>query len=78
MNTEDLIDARAVADLLGLKHRNTVSVYQSRYVDMPRPVVERADGKIKLWLRPEVERWRREQTRGGVEGKRARDSGDSS
>jgi len=29
VNTEDLIDARAVADLLGLKHRNTVSVYQS-------------------------------------------------
>lgn len=58
VNTEDLIDARAVAELLGLAHRNTVSVYQARYPDMPRPVVERAGGTIKLWLQPEIERWK--------------------
>lgn len=79
VNTEDLIDARAVADLLGLKHRNTVSVYQSRHGDMPRPVVERAEGKIKLWLRPEVERWMATQVsrRGEALPRRAqgRDSG---
>lgn len=65
VNTEDLIDARAVADLLGLAHRNTVSVYQARYPDMPRPVVERAGGTIKLWLQPEVERWKAMQVAAG-------------
>ena len=36
--TEDLIDARGVAEILGLSAPNTVSVYQHRYADMPRPV----------------------------------------
>ena len=57
VNTEDLIDASEVAGLLGLAHRNTVSVYQQRYPDMPRPVVERSGGKTRLWLRPEIEKW---------------------
>src|SRR5437773_8889796 len=39
VRTEDLIDAQGVADLLGLAQRNTVSAYQHRYPDMPRPVV---------------------------------------
>lgn len=62
--TEDLIDAHGVADILGLAHRNTVSVYQRRYADMPRPVVDLGSGRTKLWLRPEIERWAAEQTRG--------------
>jgi hypothetical protein len=33
--TEDLIDARDVADVLGLSHRNTVFQYQRRYDDSP-------------------------------------------
>ena len=55
--TEDLIDAHGVADVLGLAHRNTVSVYQRRYADMPRPVVERGAGRTKLWLRTEIAKW---------------------
>lgn len=55
--TEDLIDAHGVADVLGLAHRNTVSVYQRRYDDMPRPVVDLGPARTKLWLRPEIERW---------------------
>lgn len=54
---EDLIDARGVAEILGLAHRNTVSVYQRRYPGMPRPVVDLGPGRTKLWLRPEIERW---------------------
>jgi len=57
VNTEDLIDARGVAEILGLAHRNTVSVYQRRYAEMPRPVVDLGPVRTKLWLRPEVERW---------------------
>jgi glutathione-regulated potassium-efflux system ancillary protein KefG len=63
LNTEDLIDAQAVAELLGLSHRNTVSGYQRRYPDMPRPVVDLGRGRPKLWLRQEVEAWTRQRRR---------------
>jgi hypothetical protein len=55
--TEDLIDAQTVADILCLSHRNSVSLYQRRYADMPLPAVDLGDGRVKLWLRPEVEAW---------------------
>jgi glutathione-regulated potassium-efflux system ancillary protein KefG len=63
--TEDLIDARGVADLLGLSAPNTVSVYQRRYPDMPRPVVTLGRGRCMLWLRPEIEQWAREVAASG-------------
>lgn len=61
VDVDDLLDANGVADLLGLAHRNTVSVYQHRYADMPRPVREFGDRRTKLWLRPEIERWAKRQ-----------------
>jgi glutathione-regulated potassium-efflux system ancillary protein KefG len=63
--TEDLIDAHDVAKILGLAQRNTVSVYQHRYPDMPRPVIDLGRGRPKLWLRPEVESWAGEQVAKG-------------
>ena len=57
VNTEDLIDAHAVAELLGLAQRTSVSVYQKRYADMPRPVVDLGPGRPRLWLRPAMEKW---------------------
>jgi len=57
VDTENLIDARGVAELLGLAHRNTVSVYQRRYPSMPRPAVDLGAGRTKLWLRTEIEEW---------------------
>jgi len=57
VSIDDLIDARGVAALLGLAHYNTVSVYQHRYSDMPEPVLDLGKDRIKLWLRPEIERW---------------------
>jgi predicted DNA-binding transcriptional regulator AlpA len=54
---DDLIDAHDVAEILGLSHRNTVSKYQVRYPDMPRPAVELGRGRPMLWLRSEIERW---------------------
>jgi len=69
--TEDLIDARDVAQILGLSHPSAVSVYQHRYADMPRPVLDLGRGRPKLWLRPDVERWSAEQvTRGRIRPKR--------
>lgn len=54
---DDLIDAHEVARILGLAFRNSISEYQARYEDMPRPVLDLGRGRPKLWLRPEVERW---------------------
>jgi len=67
---DDLIDAQGVAEVLGLSHYNTVSVYQRRYADMPRPALDLGKGRIKLWLRPEVERWAAAQ--GAARRRRAR------
>lgn len=65
VDTDDLIDAQEVAEMLGLAQRNSVSLYQRRYPEMPRPVVERGGGKTKLWLRSQVEQWATERTSGG-------------
>ncbi len=53
----DLVDAHVVAQMLGLAHRNTVSVYQKRYADMPRPIVEMGRGRCRLWSRAEIREW---------------------
>jgi glutathione-regulated potassium-efflux system ancillary protein KefG len=65
VDSEDLIDAQGVADVLDLSHRNTVSQYQRRYADMPRPVVDLGEGRVKLWLRSDIERWAAEQAARG-------------
>ena len=57
VDTEDLVDAKGVAELLGLAHRNTVSVYQRRYPDMPRPIVDLGSGRAKLWLGSDMKAW---------------------
>ena len=44
IDLEDLVDAHGVAEILGLSHRNTVSQYQKRYPDMPRPIVDLGGG----------------------------------
>jgi hypothetical protein len=65
VNTEDLVDAQGVADLLGLSHRNTVFQYQRKYSDMPRPAIDLGNGRVKLWLRPQIERWAVQQAAQG-------------
>ena len=57
VDVDELIDAQGVADMLGLAQRNTVSLYQRRYPDMPRPVVNLGRGRCKMWLRSEIELW---------------------
>ena len=70
--TEDLIDAQVVAEILGLSHRNSVSLYQRRYEDMPRPVLDLGEGRVKLWLRPEIEQWAMAQADSGRTRRRSR------
>jgi hypothetical protein len=63
VRTEDLVDAQELATLLGLAHANSVSTYQRRYRDMPRPVLDLGRGRPKLWLRPTVLEWKSARAR---------------
>ena len=69
VDIDDLVDAHGVAAALGLSHPNTVSVYQHRYEDMPRPVIDL--GRVKLWLRPEIEEWSAQQETKGRSRRRS-------
>ena len=57
VNLEDLVSAAEVAEILGLSHHNSVSTYRRRYEDFPAPVVNKSNGRIRLWLRSEIEKW---------------------
>lgn len=63
VRTEDLVDARWIAEFLGLTHPNSVSTYQKRYSDMPRPVINLGSGRCRLWRRSEVIRWAQDRNR---------------
>jgi hypothetical protein len=63
VRTEDLVDAQELAEMLGLAHPNSVSTYQHRYSDMPRPVLDLGRGRPKLWLRPIVLDWKSARSR---------------
>jgi predicted DNA-binding transcriptional regulator AlpA len=65
VDVDKLIDTQDVALILGLSHRNTVSEYQAKYDDMPRPVIDLGRGRSKLWLRAEIERWHAKQVAAG-------------
>jgi predicted DNA-binding transcriptional regulator AlpA len=71
VDIDDLLDAHGVAEALGLSHPNTVSVYQHRYEEMPRPVINLGKGRVKLWLRPEIEEWSAQQAARGRSRRRA-------
>ena len=63
VNTEDLISASEVAQILGLSHYNTVTTYLRRYEDFPHPVVDLSGGRIRLWLRQDILAWKTERSR---------------
>ena len=62
VNTEDLIGAAEVADILGLAHHNSVSTYLRRYDDFPRPVVDLPKSRVRLWLRQDINKWRKQRS----------------
>lgn len=58
VNTDDLVGAAEVQSILRLSHPSSVTTYLKRYPDFPQPVVDLSDSRIRLWLRPEIVRWR--------------------
>jgi hypothetical protein len=61
VDVDDLLDASAVADLLGLTSQNAVAVYRARYPGFPPPALEAASGRCKFWIRQDVEEWSRDR-----------------
>lgn len=59
VNTDDLIGAAEVAEILGLAHHNSVTTYLKRYDDFPRPVVDLSRSRVRLWIRGDIVEWRR-------------------
>jgi hypothetical protein len=58
IETDDLIDSHGVAEVLLLKAgHKAVSVYRSRYVDFPAPVVNLGAGRCLLWRRQDIQKW---------------------
>jgi len=51
-----LDDPNVISPCPQIANKQRVSLYQRRYEDMPRPVVDLGEGRVKLWLRPETER----------------------
>jgi len=58
VDLDDLIDVGAVAEILGLAHKNSVTTYMRRYDDFPEPALEFADGKCRAWVRSDIEDWK--------------------
>ena len=61
IDPDDLIDSSDMADLLGLSSARAVYVYQTRYKEMPKPIVDRGRNRARLWLKPEVLQWLEEK-----------------
>jgi hypothetical protein len=56
-NGGHLVDAAEVAGMLRLSQRNSVSTYQHRYADFPRPVIDRGPRKARFWRRDDIITW---------------------
>jgi predicted DNA-binding transcriptional regulator AlpA len=57
VDLDDLLDAAAVAKLIGLGDARSVSTYRTRDDDFPAPVLMSSGGRCQFWLRTEVEAW---------------------
>jgi predicted DNA-binding transcriptional regulator AlpA len=63
VDLDDITDAAGVAEIIGLSRGSNVSVYRNRYPDFPEPVVDLGTGRCLLWLRSDIQTWKR--ARGG-------------
>ena len=59
VDVDDLVDAREVAEMLGLSSPRAVAVYASR--GLPDPIIDRGPNTAKLWLRQDIESWMKDR-----------------
>lgn len=61
VDADDLVDAVAIAERLGLSHSQNVHKLRERHDDFPAPVATL--GRIRIWLWSDVELWARQSGR---------------
>ena len=59
VDVDDLLTSAEVASLVGLSHRESVMTYLRRYPEFPQPIIDKTGGRVRLWLRQDVEDWAR-------------------
>ncbi len=59
IDPEDLVGAAEVQAILRLSHPSSVTTYLKRYPTFPRPVVDLSGSRVRLWLRQDIEAWKR-------------------
>jgi predicted DNA-binding transcriptional regulator AlpA len=64
IDVDELLDAGAVAELLGLSSATSVATYRRRYTDFPAPVWAPASGRCQAWARDDLEAWQRSRAVG--------------
>jgi predicted DNA-binding transcriptional regulator AlpA len=63
VDLDDLLDAAAVAQLIGLGDARSVSTYRNRDDEFPAPVLMSSGGRCQFWLRGDVEAWQQSKRR---------------
>jgi predicted DNA-binding transcriptional regulator AlpA len=63
VDLDDLLDAAAVAQLIGLGDARSVSTYRTRDDEFPSPVLMSSGGRCQFWLRSEVDAWHTKRQR---------------
>jgi len=58
VDLDDILDAAAVAPIIGVADARSVSTYRRRFADFPAPVLRSKGGRCQFWLRQEIEAWR--------------------
>jgi predicted DNA-binding transcriptional regulator AlpA len=57
VDLDDLLDAAAVAERIGLGDARSVSTYRTRDPTFPEPVLKSSGGRCQFWLRQEIDQW---------------------
>ncbi len=66
VDVDNLVSAAEVAEILGLSHHNSVTTYYKRYDNFPAPVVNKSNGRIRLWDKKDIQAWQRRRGAGRV------------
>ena len=64
VDLDDLLDAAAVAQVIGLGDARSVSTYRARDDEFPAPVLMSSGGRCQFWLRADIEAWHASRRQG--------------
>ena len=65
VDLDDILDAAAVAQLIGVTDARSVSTYRARDAEFPAPILVSSGGRCQYWLRQDVEAWQAKRQQRG-------------